>query len=183
MDLLQGIESRTSALKLSEPAPTREHLEEIIRAGTRAPDHGRLRPWRFVVLQSADARKQLGDALADMLRAKTPNATPEQLDAERSKPLRAPTIIVVAARITKGKIPEIEQIVAVGAAVQNMFLAANALGYGAMWKTGAGAYNADVKRSLGLMPEDHIVALLYLGTTAAPGPLVPAPLEGITTWR
>lgn len=183
MELLQGIESRTSALKLSEPAPTREHLEKIIHAGTRAPDHGRLRPWRFVVLQSADSRKQLGDALADMLRARMPGATPEQLDAERAKPMRAPTIIVVAAKIMKGKIPEIEQVVAVGAAVQNMFLAATALGYGAMWKTGAGAYNADVKRSLGLMPEDHIVALLYLGTTAAPGPLVPSSMDGVASWR
>lgn len=183
MDLLQGIESRTSALKLSEPAPTREHIETIIRAGTRAPDHGRLRPWRFVVLQSAESRRQFGDALADMLRAKMPDATPEQLDAERAKPMRAPAIVVVAAKVMKGKIPEIEQVVAVGAAVQNMFLAAHALGYGAMWKTGAGAYNAEVKRSLGLMPEDHIVALLYLGTTAAAGPLVPSPTDGIISWR
>lgn len=183
MNLLEAIESRTSALKLSEPAPTREHLEKIIHAGTRAPDHGRLRPWRFVVLQSAAARQQLGDALAEMLRTKMPNATPAQLDAERAKPMRAPTIIVVAAKIMKGKIPEIEQVVAVGAAVQNMFLAANALGYGAMWKTGAGAYNAQVKASLGLLPEDHVVALLYLGTTAAPGPLVPSPMDGIVSWR
>jgi nitroreductase len=183
MELLQGIESRTSALKLSEPAPTREHLEKIIHAGTRAPDHGRLRPWRFVVLQTPDSRRQFGDSLAGMLRARMPEATQEQLDAERAKPMRAPTIIVVAAKIMKGKIPEIEQIVAVGAAVQNMFLAANALGYGAMWKTGAGVYNAEVKRSLGLTPEDHIVALLYLGTTAAPGPFVASPVDGLVSWR
>lgn len=183
MDLLQGIEARTSALKLSAPAPTREHLEQIIRAGARAPDHGRLRPWRFVVLESEASRRQLGDAFADMLRAKTPDATQEQLDKERAKPLRAPCIIVVAARIMKGKIPEIEQVVAVGAAVQNMFLAANALGYGAMWKTGAGAYSPEVKRSLGLLPEDHIVAFFYVGTTLSAGPLVPAPIEGSVVWR
>lgn len=183
MDLLQGIETRTSALKLSAPAPTREHLEQIIRAGTRAPDHGRLRPWRFVVLESEASRRQLGDAFADILRARIPDATPEQLDKERAKPMRAPCIIVIAARIAKGKIPELEQIVAVGAAVQNMFLAAHALGYGAMWKTGAGAYNPEVKRSLGLLPEDHIVAFLYLGTTISPGPLVPGAVEGSVVWR
>ena len=101
MDLLSGIESRTSALKLSAPGPTREHIERIIGAGARAPDHGRLRPWRFVVLEG-DARKVLADAMAGLLQSKMPTATPEQLDAERNKPMRAPTIVVVAAHITKG---------------------------------------------------------------------------------
>lgn len=181
MELLEGIESRTSALKLGAPGPTREHLERIINAGVRAPDHGRLRPWRFVVLEG-DARAKLGDAMADMLRAKLPDASKDQLDAERGKPLRAPTILAAAAHVTKGKIPEIEQVLAVGAAVQNMLLAAQALGYGAMWKTGGAAYDARVKALFGLEPEDHIVALLYLGTTTAAGPFIPAPTEGLVRW-
>jgi nitroreductase len=181
MDLLEGIESRTSALKLGAPGPTREHIEAIVRAATRAPDHGRLRPWRFVVLEG-DARVKLGDAMAAMLRSKFPDATEAQLDAERGKPMRAPTVIAVAAKTRKGKIPEIEQVLAVGAAVQNMLLAAHALGYGAMWKTGGAAYDASVKALLGLEPEDHIVALLYLGTVTTPGPLVQAPLEGVVSW-
>lgn len=181
MELLAGIESRTSAAKLGEPAPTREHLERIINAGLRAPDHGRLRPWRFVVLEGA-ARAKLGDAMADMLRAKVPDATADQLAAERNKPMRAPVIVAVAAKITKGKIPEIEQVLAAGAAAQNMFLAANALGYGVMWKTGGAAYDPKVKVLLGLAPEDHIVALLYLGTTTAEGPLVAAPAQGYVHW-
>ncbi|HMN43991.1 MAG TPA: nitroreductase [Povalibacter sp.] len=181
MDLLTGIESRTSAAKLIEPAPTREHIERIIGAGARAPDHGRLRPWRFVVLQG-EARRTLADAMADLLRRKNPEATAEDLDGERRKPMRAPTIVVVAAHITKGKIPEIEQVLAVGAAVQNMMLAAGALGYGAMWKTGGAAYDAGVKQALGLAADDHIVAFLYLGTTAVAGPLVPAPTEGSVRW-
>jgi nitroreductase len=181
MDLLTGIQSRTSALKLTAPGPTREHIEEIIRAGVRAPDHGRLRPWRFVVLESA-GRAKLADAMAAMLQAKLPQATQEQLDAERRKPMRAPTIIVVAARISPGKIPPAEQVGAATAAAQNMQLAAHALGYGAMWKTGAAAYDANVKTTLGLAPEDHIVAFLYLGTIATPGPLVTAPIEGTVSW-
>ena len=135
MDLLTGIQTRTSALKLSAPGPTREHIEQIIHAGARAPDHGRLRPWRFVVLDGA-AREKLGDAMAEVLRARIPQATPEQLAAERGKALRAPTLIAVAAHITKGKIPDVEQVAAASAAAQNMFLAAHALGYGVMWKTG-----------------------------------------------
>lgn len=181
MELLEAIQTRVSAAKLVAPGPTREHIEQIVAAGVRAPDHGRLRPWRFVVLEG-EARAKLGDAMAQLLRSKLPDAAPEQLEKERSKPMRAPTIIAVAATITKGKIPEIEQVVAVGAAVQNMFLAANALGYGAMWKTGGAAYDASVKALLGLAPEDHIVALLYLGKSAANGPLIPVPTDGIVRW-
>jgi nitroreductase len=83
----------------------------------------------------------------------------------------------VAARINKGKIPEVEQIASVAAGAQNMFLAAHALGLGAMWKTGLAAYDPDVKTALGLLPEDHIVAFLSLGTVVTPGTVVPLPLE------
>lgn len=114
--------------------------------------------------------------------AKTPQATAEQLDAERRKALRAPMIIVAAATITPGKIPEIEQIEAVSAAVQNMLLAAHALGYGAMWKTGGAAYDAGVKAELGLTAGDHIVAFVYLGTATLQGPLVPAPIDAVVSW-
>ncbi|HVF16711.1 MAG TPA: nitroreductase family protein, partial [Steroidobacteraceae bacterium] len=107
MELIEGIESRTSALKLTAPGPTRKHIEQIIKAGTRAPDHGRLRPWRFIVIEG-DARKRLGEAMANILRSKMPDATPQQLDAEAGKAMRAPTIIVVAAKIAKAKIPELE---------------------------------------------------------------------------
>lgn len=181
MELLSGIDSRASARKLTEPGPRREHLEQIMRAGVRAPDHGRLRPWRFVVLESA-AREKLGEEMARLSYAKFPQSTPEQLDNERRKALRAPTIVVAAARITEGKIPQIEQIGAVAAGVQNMALAAHALGYGAMWKTGAVAYDAAAKLTLGLSAEDHIVAFLYLGTIALPGVPAPASLDGVVTW-
>ena len=124
-----------------------------------------------------EARLKLADAMAEMFRRKAPQATQAQLDAERAKPMRAPTIVVAAARIAKGKIPEIEQLASVAAGVQNMFLAAHALGYGAMWKTGAAAYDVEVKKALGLLPDDHIVAMLYLGTVATPGTVVPLPLE------
>lgn len=176
MDLLEGIQSRTSPLKLAAPAPNAAHLEEIVRAGTRAPDHGRLRPWRFTVFEGA-AREKLGDAMANCLRSRIPNSPQEHLDAERAKAMRAPVVIVVGAKISKGKIPEIEQVCAVAAAVQNMLLTAHALGYGAMWKTGAAAYDPEVKALCGLAPEDHIVGIVYLGTVSSPGPLVEAPLD------
>jgi len=181
MELIAGIQSRTSALKLTEPGPTRAHIEQIIHAGTRAPDHGRLRPWRFVVIEG-ESRKLIGAAMANILRTKLPDATQPQLEAAANKIMRAPTIIAVAAKITKTKIPEIEQVAAVAAAVQNMFLAAHALGYGAMWKTGDAAYDAGVKEALGLDPADHIVAFLYLGTVAARGPAIEQPHDSLVRW-
>ena len=180
MELLEGIQSRTSPLKLTTPGPTEAHLQQMLRAAVRAPDHGRLRPWRFLVIEGA-AREKLGDAMANCLRARIPNSPQEHLDAEKGKAMRAPTIVVIGAKITKGKIPEIEQVGAAHAAVQNMMLAAQALGYGAMWKTGAAAYDAGVKALMGLAPEDHIVGLVYLGTILTPGPLVEAPLESVVT--
>jgi len=182
MDLFTAIDSRCSAVTLQEPAPTREHIRRIIEAGAHAPDHGKLAPWRFVVVQGA-ARAILGQALVAALLAKDPAATIEQQKRERDKVLRAPCIITVAARIYKtNKVPDVEQILAVGAAAQNMFLAAHALGYGAMWKTGAGAYDAQVKAALGLHVDDHIVAFLYVGTVASPGAPRAAALENRVTW-
>jgi nitroreductase len=181
VDLLTAIESRASALKLMEPGPTRAHLEQIMRAAVRAPDHGRLRPWRFVVLEGA-AREKLGNEMARLSLVKFPQSTAEQQDAARRKALRAPTIVVVAARTTPGKIPEVEQIGAVAAGVENMILVAQALGYGTMWKTGAPAYDVQTKSMLGLTAQDHIVAFLYLGTTAIAGTATPAALDGAVTW-
>jgi nitroreductase len=170
MDVLTAIDSRSSATRLVEPAPGRAELERILAAGARAPDHGKLAPWRFRVLAGPE-RRVLADALAAHLRRVNPTASDEQVDAARAKPLRAPAIVVVAAHTVPGhKVPEVEQLLAVGAAVQNMWLAAHALGFGAMWKTGAPAYDEGVKRALGLEPADHIVAWLYLGTPAGLAP-------------
>jgi nitroreductase len=181
MDVLSALEARRSAKKLTEPAPTRAQLEQILRAGANAPDHGRLRPWRFIVLSGA-ALDRLGELMADTVRDKTPNASPEQLAKERAKAFRAPVIIAAAVKVTRNKIPEVEQVLAAGAAVENMFLAARALGYGAMWKTGDVAYSPKVKEYLGLAADDHIVAFLYIGTEAVASDATPISLEGVVTW-
>lgn len=182
MDLFTAIDSRTSAITLQDPAPSREHIMRIIEAGARAPDHGKLAPWRFVVIEG-EARAILGQALVTALLAKDPAATIDQQKRERDKVLRAPCIIAVAARVYKtNKVPEIEQILAVGAAVQNMFLAAHALGHGAMWKTGTGAYDAQVKTALSLNADDHVVAFLYLGRVATAGTTRPLMLDNRVSW-
>ncbi len=86
---------------------------------------------------------------------------------EREKALRAPLLIVVSAKVVRGhKVPEVEQLLAVGAATQNLVLAAHAQGLGAMWRTGAAAYDPMVKQALGIDPDDGIVGFVYVGTPA-----------------
>lgn len=169
MDALTAIGTRASAAKLTEPGPTPEQLDIILRMGTRAPDHGRLSPWRFVVIEG-DARLKFGEAMAD-IRRRLPDPTEREIERELGKAMRAPTIVAVAARITNpDRIPPIEQILAAGAATQNMMLAAHALGLGAMWKTGTAAYDGPLKQVLGLQEDDHIVAFLYLGRPVSYAP-------------
>lgn len=108
--------------------------------------------------------------MAGQLQRKLSTASAESLQRERQKALRAPLIVVVAAVCNaETKIPAIEQILAAGAAAQNMMLAATALGFGAMWKTGDVAYDETVKAALGLAAADAIVGFLYLGTAPADG--------------
>jgi nitroreductase len=164
MDLFTAIDTRSSAARLTQPGPTPEHLARILNAAGHAPDHGRMKPWHLLVLDEA-AKERFAAAAAEAKRRRMPAMTDEQLTAEREKVLRSPTILVVGCVVRENaKVPEIEQVVAVGAAAQNLFLAAHDLGYGVMWKTGAAAYDPDVKALVGLKPSDHIVGIMHLGT-------------------
>jgi nitroreductase len=164
MELFAAVQTRSSAARLAEPGPNPEHLSMLLQAAARAPDHGRLTPWRFIVLAGA-AREAFTAAAAEAKRARLPAMTAEQLAAEREKFNRSPTIVVVGCVVNRDqtKVPEIEQVVAVGAAAQNLFLAAHDLGYGVMWKTGAAAYDSAVKATVGLRADDHIIAIMHLG--------------------
>jgi len=179
MDIIAAIEDRSSASRLTEPAPNKEQLEKILRAAAHAPDHGRLSPWRFAVMEGP-GRDILADAMADLLLRNHADASAEMLAAEKAKAQRAPMIIAVAAHVTAShKVPEIEQVVAVGAAIQNMLLAAQSLGFGSMWKTGAPAYDASVRQALGFAADDQIIGFVYLGRRLAPGKPREHSLQGL----
>ena len=184
MDALDLLLTRESATKLEAPGPSEADLDTIFASAVRAPDHGRLRPWRFVVIESGK-RARFGAVMAEAMHRKDPNASPEALERERGKAMRAPTIVVVAAHVQKGhRIPAVEQVAAAAAATQNIMLAAHATGYGAMWKTGDPAYDPNVKVALGLDAEDEIMGFLYLGTRAggsSPAPR-PAARDQVTVW-
>ena len=130
-------------------------------------------------------RERFGELMADCLRRMDPAASADALQRERDKAMRAPVIVAAAAKLAKGhKIPEVEQLLSAGAAVQNIMLAANARGFGAMWKTGAPAYDAQVKQALGIAPDSEIVGFLYLGTQVGDGIQVPrpAPKDFVSVW-
>ncbi len=169
---LNQLQQRSSspANRLAEPAPDDQQIAEILRCAVAAPDHARLRPWRFVVIRGS-ARNALGDVFAEIARSKDPKCTEENLQRLREKPLRAPLIITIVTRLTSGhpKTPEVEQILSAGAAAQQLLLGANALGFGAVWLTGANAYESRVKSALSLSPNEEIAGFIYIGTESGAG--------------
>lgn len=173
MQAIDLLLTRRSARALTEPGPDAAALALILASAARAPDHGRLRPWRFLLVRG-EARRRFGALLAAHLLREHPGTNEETLERERAKGLRAPLIVVVAAHLDAGvKIPAVEQLLACAAAAEAMMLAAVALGFGAMWKTGSAAYDGQVRAALGFTATDAIVGFLYLGTEVAPA--APAP--------
>lgn len=164
MDLLAALRERVSTPKLHEPGPDDAAIREMLRCALRAPDHGLLRPWRYVLFRG-EARLALGELFAEGERLRNPAAPPEVLDKLRRNPLRAPLVLAcVAVTVPGNKVPVIEQVASMAAAVQNLQLAAEALGYGTMWRTGAAARDPHVKARLGFEAKDEIVAWLYVGS-------------------
>jgi nitroreductase len=177
MDVFEAITTRASATALTEPGPSDAQIAALLHAGACAPDHGRLRPWRFLVVRGK-ARDELGELMAAATRARQPDASEDTLERERRKPLRAPVIIIVAVVLTlHSKIPEIEQMLSAGAAAQNILLAAQGFGVGAIWRTGAPAYDPEVAKGLGLPEGARIVGFLYIGS-AVSSPVARRPATG-----
>jgi nitroreductase len=165
MDAIDALLTRASATRLGEPGPSPELLATAFKAASRAPDHGLLRPWKFVAIQG-EGRRRLGNMLADSLKRREPDVPDVALQREYEKAFRAPLAIVVAAKVSpQHKIPEMEQVISAGAATQNMILAFHAGGFASMWRTGPAAYDPEVKTALGLEPHDHIVGIIYVGTS------------------
>ena len=163
METLEALNTRATAKTYGGNAPTPEHLALALQAAIRAPDHGRLRPWRFMLIEG-DQRRKFGELLAASARRRIPGLSDGDLQRERDKAMRAPLIVMVACRIVPGtKVPAIEQLMAAGAATQNILLALHAQGYATAWKTGEAAYDTEMKKSLGLAADDHIVGWVYAG--------------------
>ena len=163
MDTLEAILTRHSISKVKPDAVSSEIIKKILHAAVQAPNHYRVRPWRFVVL-TGNSRQALGEVLAQALKKQNPELPDVGMNIERAKPLRAPVLIAVGVdRPDDLRVLEMENICAVAAAVENLLLAAHAEGLGAMWRTGSAARDPEVKKFLGFTPDQELISFVYIG--------------------
>jgi nitroreductase len=165
MNAIDALLNRSSSPIVTSPGPTKEQLQMLFRAALKAPDHARLRPWRFLVIDGNN-RSKLGAIFAEAASLNNKRELSEQEQQRYQQlPMRAPTIIAPICCIKKHKkVPEIEQMLSLAAGVQSMLLMAFALGLGAYWRTGDLCYNALVASHLGLSTTEKLCGFVYLGT-------------------
>jgi nitroreductase len=167
LDLLLSRRSG-SAKAMTGPGPNPAELRQILAAGARVPDHGKLAPWRFILFEG-EARTRFGEMLVEVLLADEPGANEVRIDMERGRFLRAPLVVAVVSRVVENpKAPEWEQVLSAGAACQNMLIAAHSLGYVGNWISEWYGFDRRVLERLGLAANERIAGYLYFGQSAAP---------------
>jgi nitroreductase len=172
-EALSILQKRVSITKLIEPTPNHTELLEVFKAAARAPDHGKLQPWRFLIIE-AEGLQALSQIFLTALTQSNPDISPSVIEKTKNMPFRAPMIIVAIAKCQEqSKVPKMEQIIACGAATQNLLNALFALNYGAVWRTGDLAYDKHVAQSLGLVESEEIIGFIYVGTPAVEIPEPP----------
>lgn len=178
MDFIDFIHQRhsTSPKNLIEPVPSPTELQRILQAAESAPDHGALRPWRFLVI-GPEQRAPLGDLFVRALLRREPDTVPSLQERERDRALRAPMLIAAIVRHQKDhpKVPDIEQVLSAAAATQHMMLAANHLGYGTVWLTGGRVYDRFVMAGMGLAAHETLLGLINIGTPRPNTPIKSPP--------
>ena len=168
---LDMLASRRSVLaaRLDDPGPDEEELQRMLDVAVRVPDHGRVTPWRLQVL-TRKAQKELGDAFAEEFTRQNPGVPEDRLHLEWIRPQRSPVLVIVSSRIVPDRdgVPPVEQLLSCGNVCFNLLHAATALGYGAQWVTNWPAYNENIKATLGIPSEDHLVGFVHIGTPKGP---------------
>jgi len=160
LDLLLSRRS-CPARAMGGPGPSISQLTEILQAGARVPDHGKLFPWRFILFEG-EARERFADILVNVLMQD--GATPSQADEWRARVTAAPVIVGVVSRAQELiKIPVWEQELSAGAVCQNLLIAAHSLGFVANWLTEWYAYHPVVKQMIGLRPGERMAGFVYIG--------------------
>lgn len=163
------ITARRSVLpkRLTSPGPSAAQLQQLFEMAAAAPDHGQLVPWRFIVVPG-EQRHRLAEVFALALTDRDPHASLQQIESAREKAHRAPLLMVAVARLgsTSSEIPALERMVSLGAAVQNMLLGAQAMGFGAGLTSGKAMASARMSQLLGLGDGDVAVCCVNIGTVA-----------------
>lgn len=186
-DALRCLLSRrsVSAKRLVPPGPDADEMAAIVAAALTAPNHGPVRPWRFMLVAEA-AREALADVFVAAKRGRLPDLAPTLLERERDKALHAPTLLVVCARIdAAAAVPPSEQWAAVGAAIHGALLAAHALGYGAIMLSGEKTEDPLIRSALGLPDDESLVGFISIGRVAADLPAKTRPAVGdfLSVWH
>ena len=158
-----------SALTLRAPAPSADEINTLLTIAARVPDHGKLNPWRFVLIEG-EAKDALGEALADIA-SHRPDAA--KATAALGKFNVPPLCIAVISHIHAADIPRWEQIMSAGAVCMTLLNAALAMGYGANWITDWYAFDPDAQKAFGLTDGERVAGFIYVGTTSD------APLERV----
>lgn len=164
--LLALLRTRRSvpALLLREPGPSEAEIEAALAVAMRAPDHGALRPWRFVLIRGA-ARERLAQLLARRMREREPPAPAHKIDKAATQARSAPLVIAVGVKVLhEHKVPEIEQLLSGAAAVMNLLNAFHLQGYGAILLTGANAYDGEIAAALGFATDEQCLGFVYVGS-------------------
>lgn len=183
MEVFEAIYTRHSQKKVKADPVPREMIEKLLDAAVQAPNHYKVRPWRFVVL-TGEARDRLGEVMAASQAERHPEFPQESFDKCRATPLKAPVVIAVGVdKPSEAKVLEIENICAAAAACQNLLLAAHAMGLGAKWRTGDWARDPKIKEFLGFDADQHLIAFIYVGYPEFIPELTPRPsFEDRTVW-
>jgi nitroreductase len=169
-DALELLKTRRSVkpMEMTGTAPNAADIETMLTIASRVPDHGKLAPWRFIVIEG-DARRAFGESIAKVFQAGRPDATPDQIEFERNRLARAPLVIAVVSRAAPhAKIPEWEQQMSAGASAMSLVMAAHALGYAASWLTEWYAYDRAVLDALGLSAQERLAGYVHIGTPMRP---------------
>ncbi|HEY9130573.1 MAG TPA: nitroreductase [Dyella sp.] len=163
LELLQQRHSAPSR-QLREPAPDEGTLRTLLETAIRVPDHGKLEPFRLILLRG-DAKLRFGERLTDIALRRHPDLPESKREKERLRYTFAPLVVAVVARIqSDSSVPAIEQQLSAGCVAHNLLLGAYALGFGAQWLTGWAAYDREAGALLGLAEHEHMVGFVHIGT-------------------
>jgi nitroreductase len=174
LDLLRTRRS-VPPLRRDGPGPDAAELDALLTIAARVPDHGKLAPWRFLVI-AGDARTRIGDAIAAAYAADHPEADAARRDLERNRLALAPLVVAVVSRAGPHiKIPEWEQVLSAGAVAMNLVVAANAAGYATAWLTEWFAYDSRILDVLGLEPGERLAGFIHIGRAQEVPPDRPRP--------
>lgn len=181
MDAIELLTTRRSCAALKAPAPEGEALEIILQAALRVPDFQGLRPYEFILAKD-EGLHRLGALLKQAAIAS--GQPPENVARAPKMPLRAPLLIIVVAKARKSVVVKrLEQQMTAGCAVMAMQMAAVALGFSGIWRSGWPMFDRGLHEALGLGPDDQIVGFLYLGTAVTtPSPAKPVDAAPYMRW-